>query len=74
MYYEKQYSKKPALLILVDPTIKDKFFSEQYAFIMNSPNDDINFKQPGYFFGVKFLWKNVHSYGGSARWMLVGDE
>jgi hypothetical protein len=74
LYYEKNNGKKPSFLILVDKELRDQFFSEQYNFVKDHPRDDVNFKRPGEFVGVKFLWKNIHSYGGSAKWMLVGDE
>lgn len=72
MAYEKFNGKKPALLILVDKEFKDQFFSECYEYIMRT--DGLDFKTPGQFFGVPFYWKKIHCYGGSTKWMLVGDD
>lgn len=71
MYYEKTYGKKPQLLVIADPELREEFFSESFPFTMLTEGAD--FKQPGHFMGVKFIWKNIHQYGGSCRWMLVGE-
>ena len=71
MAYEKFNGKKPALLILVDHEIRDKFFSEMYQFTMKT--DEADFKTPGSFLGVPFAFRKIHSYGGSCKWMLVGE-
>ena len=72
MAFEKRHGKKPKLLLLCENEFREKFFAEIYEFTMKT--DNVDFKTPGEFYGVPFEWKNIISYGGAAKWMLVGGD
>jgi hypothetical protein len=73
LWHEKQYGRKPKLLILAEKDFRDQFFSELHEFTMKT--DNLDFKTPGQFYGVPFVWQRISQYGGGCRWMLVGwDE
>jgi hypothetical protein len=72
MAYEKRLGKKPALLILCETEFREKFFSEIYEFTIKTEN--LDFKTPGEFYGVPFMWKEIWCYGGLPKWMLVGSH
>ena len=72
MAFEKRNGKKPKYLVLVEKDFRDKFFAETYEFTMKTEN--IDFKTPGEFYGVPFIWKDIVCYGGAAKWMLIGGD
>ena len=72
MAYEKRHGKKPKQLVLVEVEFREKFFAELYEFTMKTAN--VDFKTPGEFYGVPFVWKNIVCYGGASKWMLIGGD
>ena len=72
MAFEKLNGRKPELLVLCDKEFKEKFFSDLIQ--LTWKDERLDFKQPGYFYGVQVVWKNIWQYQGSCGWMLVGGE
>jgi len=70
--FEELSGRKPSRLVLVDNDLRDRFFSEIYRTTMQTPEAD--FRGPGQFMGVPFSFKNIWVYGGSCKWLLLGDD
>lgn len=72
MAFERRHGRKPSRLVLVEREFKEMFFASIVQTVFQ--NEGLDFKQPGHFYGVPISHKSIWQYGGSAKWLLLGDE
>lgn len=72
MAFERRHGRKPSRIVLVEHEFKEMFFASILQTVYE--NEQLDFKQPGAFYGVPISHKSIWQYGGSTKWLLLGDE